>query len=111
MRDMRQNFLKLPKQITVKWDGPEPLVLPNKRSLPPGESTLPIEVWHSLGGDPRIGDFIASGALSVVHRRHEFAEGDDHCIGCSLTREEAEAERVARAKPKAAPAPAGDRQA
>lgn len=100
-RTMRQVPLVLPKSITVNWSGKEPLPIVGKRVLPPGDTTLPLEVWHSLGGDPVLNGHIAEGRLSVVHRLHQFAQGDDHCIGCSLTREEAEAERVARAKPKA----------
>ncbi len=100
---MRQTPLVLPKSITVNWSGKEPLAIPGKL-LQPGDTTLPLDVWHSLGGDPVLNGHIAEGRLVPVHRRHQFAEGDMHCIGCSLTRAEAEAERKAGMPDKGKPA-------
>ena len=99
------NFLKVPKNISVEWKGNEPLSLPGGKVLQPGVTTLPMALWHALGGDPVLNAHIAEGRLGPAHVEHAFAEGDKHCTGCSLTREEAEAERAARL-PKKVAAPA-----
>jgi len=84
------SFLKVPKSVTVMNDTPEAI-----GALPPGESTLPLEKWHAMGDSPEVAAALAAETVRVVHKRHEFQDGDAHCIGCSLTREQAEAERKA----------------
>jgi hypothetical protein len=106
---MAQHMLKIRQQITLNWSGTEPLALPSGRTLQPGDTTLPMELWHSIGGDPVINDHITHGWLKPVHRTHEFQDGDEHCIGCSMTRLQAEAERAARQPRKTAPVAAGEK--
>lgn len=88
-------MLKIPKSITVQLDGEAPA-----GPLQPGETTMPLDKWHALGGIAAITDAIGEGRLRPVHKVHEFQEGDDHCIGCSVTRAQAEEERKARQPPK-----------
>ncbi len=107
---MRQAPLKMPMQITVNWSGKEPLAIPKERPddkqrfIQPGDNTIPLSSWHRMGAVAANCDHVAEGRLSVVHRRHEFAVNDDHCIGCSMTRGDVEAERVASGAKKAVPA-------
>ncbi len=98
------NFLKVPKNISVEWKGKEPLTLPEGKVLQPGVTTLPMALWHSLGGDPEMNAHIADGRLVAVHLVHDFADGDKHCTGCSMTRQQAETERAAK-MPKKSTAP------
>lgn len=97
---MRQIPYKPPQQITVNWSGDAPLPIPKddvgdkQQFIHKGDNTIPLASWHRMGASVEACEHIAAGRLSVVHRRHEFQEGDAHCIGCSLTREGAEAERV-----------------
>lgn len=93
--------LKIPKSITVHLDGEAPA-----GPLQPGETTLPLATWHGLGSNAAVTDALGDGRLRVVHKRHEFQDGDDHCIGCTVTRGEAEAERRAKQPRKPEPAPA-----
>lgn len=90
---MAQSLLTVKHNITLSWSGKDPLVLPDGGMLQPGETTLSMDVWHSLGGDPVLNDHIAHGRLRPVHRAHEFQPGDNTCIGCSLTRKQVDAER------------------
>lgn len=108
---MRQIPYKPIKSLTINWSGSVPLPVPGGRPIQPGDTTMPSEQFHALGRHPEIVEHIAAGRLAVVHRKHEFADGegaDAHCIGCSMTRAEVEAERASQqpAKKTAAPVPA-----
>jgi hypothetical protein len=97
------------KSITLRYTGTAPLKIPKEhiedkqQYLQPGDTTLPTATWHRFGASAELADLIVSGAIVPVHTKHEFQPEDAHCIGCSATREDAEAERAAALPAKKAP--------
>lgn len=88
--------LKILKSVTVVVEGDAAI-----GPLAPGETTMPIDKWHALGAHAAVCDGIGRGLVTVTHKRHEFQDGDEHCIGCHFTRAQAEAERKASMPVKA----------
>ncbi len=99
------------KSITLRYTGTEPLKIPKEnvedrqQYLQPGDTTLPTSTWHRFGASAELAALIVSGAIVPVHTKHEFQEGDAHCIGCSASREDAEAERASALPAKKVAAP------
>lgn len=87
--------------MTICNTGPA-VKMPGGKMLQTGDTSMPLELWQSFGADPALVEAVAAGVISAVHRTHEFSDGDLHCVGCSVTREEAEEERKARMPKKAA---------